>query len=54
MAWALFSLVIPAVRSNLFSIALGLNPRQLKKGFPLPSGLNYLCIEHLFQLINIF
>jgi hypothetical protein len=24
-----------AFHSNLFSIALGLNPRQLKKGFPL-------------------
>ncbi|WP_395054186.1 hypothetical protein [Flavobacterium sp.] len=39
MAWDLLSMVIPAVRSNLFSIALGFNPKQLKKGFPLPSGL---------------
>ena len=44
MAWAFSVMVIPAFRCNLFSIALGLNPRQLEKGFPLQSGLNSFCL----------
>jgi hypothetical protein len=44
IAWAFSVMVIPAFRYNLFSIALGLNPRQLKKGFPLQSGLNSFCL----------
>jgi hypothetical protein len=32
-------MAIPAFHSNLFSIATGLNPWQLKKGFSLQSGL---------------
>ena len=42
MAWVFSIYHFPAVHSNLFLIALGLNPRQLKKGFPFPSGLNDL------------
>jgi hypothetical protein len=45
MAWAFSVMAIPAFRSNLFSIALGFNPKQLKKGFPLQSGLISKCIE---------
>ncbi|WP_395066299.1 hypothetical protein [Flavobacterium sp.] len=39
MAWALSVNLIPAFHSNLFSITSGLNPKQLKKGFPFQSGL---------------
>ena len=45
MAWAFSANHIPAVHSNLFLIAFGFNPRQLKKGFPFPSGLKILRIE---------
>ena len=49
MVWDLFVIHFPAFHYNLLSIASGLNPRQLIKGFPFQSGLDSFCRELLLQ-----
>jgi hypothetical protein len=44
----LSAMAIPAIRFNLFLIALGLHPKQLKKRFPLLSGLKSEPFYYLF------
>jgi len=45
--------VVPAVRSNLFWIALDFNQKHFKKGFLLPSGLGQNPFEFQKRLGSI-